>query len=290
MKARSEQAAVFELNGRNAVITGAASGLGLALAQTCSEAGMAVVMADIDHSALGAAAEALRERGARVFAHPTDVSKLDSVMALEAAARGHFGPVHLLANNAGVAPMGTVWESTPADWHWALGVNLLGVVNGLHAFLPGMRGHGEPAHILNTASVAGLISPPGMAVYNTTKHAVVALSETLHHDLCRDDSNIGVTVLCPAWFPSGIANSERNRPSELRNDGPGDPHRAAMEAMLARAAAAGRLDAHDIARIALDAVRANQFYVLTHEKITPAIEARFSDILTRAAPRDPLKL
>lgn len=284
-----------DLAGRNAVITGAAGGLGLALSLRCAAAGMQVVMADLDRDALDAAraqvAAQANASGAMptVLAVDTDVSDAASVHALAAQVHSQLGSVHLLANNAGVAPMGATWDATLADWRWAIGVNLMGVVHGLDAFLPAMRAHGQTAHILNTASVAGLIAPPGMAVYNATKHAVVALSETLLHDLTIDRSPIGVSLLCPAWFPSGLAGAEDKRPAQYRNaQAPGEQRRA-LETLLQSATAAGRLDAHEIARLALEAVRENRFHVLTHPRISPAIAARTEDLLAGRAPRNPLE-
>ena len=272
--------------GRTAVVTGAASGLGLALASACLARGMNVVLADIDPAALEAAMETMPP--ARALAVPTDVSEARSVAALAEHARRRFGAIHLLANNAGVAPMGSLEDSTIADWQWAIGVNLMGLVHGLKAFLPGMRAHGEAAHVLNTASVAGLLAPGGMAVYNTTKHAVVALSETLLHELQEDRVPIGVSVLCPAWFPSRLAEGDRMRPAGLQNREPVGAARKATEARLAAAAAAGRLSAQDIATIALDGVAANAFIILPHERIRSAIEGRFADIIACKSPRDPL--
>jgi NAD(P)-dependent dehydrogenase (short-subunit alcohol dehydrogenase family) len=286
-----------DLAGRTAVITGAAGGLGLALASRCLQAGMQVALADIDPAALERACALLDERFSSqgnappvLMSVPTDVSDAASVHALAGHVAAHLGAVHLLVNNAGVAPMGTVWEATLADWRWAIGVNLMGVVHGLDAFLPAIRAHGEPAHILNTASVAGLISPPGMAVYNATKHAVVTLTETLAHDLAREGSPIGTSLLCPAWFASGLATAEARRPADLRNDTPPGEHRRGLEAMLGSATAAGRLSADDIAQHALDAVRENRFYVLPHPRIAPAITARAQDIVTGQTPRDPLSI
>jgi NAD(P)-dependent dehydrogenase (short-subunit alcohol dehydrogenase family) len=272
--------------GRTAVVTGAGSGLGLALAKACLAIDMNVVLADIDSAALETAVATMP--AARVLAVPTDVSEARSVATLEEQARRRFGAIHLLANNAGVAPMGSLEESTLADWQWGLGVNLMGVVHGLKAFLPGMRAHGETAHVLNTASVAGLIAPGGMAVYNTTKHAVVALSETLLHELQHDGVPIGVSVLCPAWFPSRLAEGDRVRPEALHNPEPVGSARKAAEDRLAIAAASGRLSAGDIAAIALEGIAADRFIILPHKRISAAIAGRFADIIADTHPRDPM--
>lgn len=279
-----------ELQGRVAVITGGAGTFGRALAARFGAAGMAIVLADLPSSALDDAVAALRGDGVKAIGVPTDVSRPESVDALAAATIAEFGAVHLLANNAGVAPLGAAWENTPSDWTWALGVNLLGVVNGVRSFVPRMLAQGVPAHVVNTASVAGLISPPGMALYNVTKHAVVAFTETLAHDLARVNAPIGASVVCPAYFPSGIADSERARPAALRNDAAPSEHQRKLEAVLKKAVSSGRITADTIADLVLSAVREGRFYVLSHPRIRGAIQARMEDILAGTNPRDPLTL
>jgi len=279
-----------ELEGKTAVITGAASGLGRSLAQRFGAAGMRLALADVDADALAGVVSGLEASGAVALGVPTDVRKAADVEALAARTLDAYGAVHLVCNNAGVAPVGAAWESTPADWEWVLGVNLWGVIHGVRVFTPIMLGQGGEGHIVNTASVAGLISPPGMAAYNVSKHAVVALTESLHHDLAARGARIGCTVVCPAYFPSGIAESERARPAELA-----EPDRAksdgqrALEDTLRRAVMAGRLSADDVAAAVVDAVRANRFYVLTHPRIKPAIEWRMRDILDSRTPTDPMR-
>jgi NAD(P)-dependent dehydrogenase (short-subunit alcohol dehydrogenase family) len=177
-----------------------------------------------------------------------------------------------------------VWENTELDWEWILGVNLRGVVNGVRAFVPRLLAQNE-GHVVNTASVAGLISPPGMGAYCVTKHAVVTLSEALHHDLRERGSEVGVSVLCPAYVPTAIANSERNRPATL-----GRSVKTVKDQMLKKAVAAGKLSADDVARQVVAAVKAERFYVLTHPAIKGAIRARMEDILEERTPRDPLRL
>jgi len=179
-----------------------------------------------------------------------------------------------------------VWENTLADWQWILGVNLWGVIHGVRAFVPRLLAQGE-GHVVNTASVAGLISPPGMGAYNVTKHAVVALSESLYHDLRLRGSPVGVSVLCPAYVPTGIADCERNRPRELLNPA---KKPSKEEAMLKKAVASGKLSADDVARAVVAAVKEERFYVLTHPRIKGAIRARMEDILDERAPRNPLAL
>jgi NAD(P)-dependent dehydrogenase (short-subunit alcohol dehydrogenase family) len=274
--------------GRVAVITGAASGLGRALAGAFGAQGLRLVLADVDEAALARTAGELRAQGFPVAAQPTDVSQGESVEQLARAALEAFGAVHVVCNNAGVAPLGVVWEATEQDWRWALGVNLWGAIHGVRVFTPILLQQGDEGHIVNTASVAGFIAPPGMGVYNVTKHAVVALSETLHHDLAARASKVRCSVVCPAFFASGIADSERARPAALRSDRPKSDEDRALEAMLHKATESGRLSADDIAARVLDAVRDERFYVLTHPKSNGAIERRMRDILDGRAPSSPM--
>src|SRR5436853_173156 len=199
-----------------------------------------------------------------------DVSRYQEVESFCSKAIAQFGATHVVCNNAGVSPLGAVWENTLADWQWILGVNLWGVIHGVRAFVPRLLAQGE-GHVVNTASVAGLISPPGMGAYNVTKHAVVALSESLYHDLRLRGSPVGVSVLCPAYVPTGIADSERNRPRELLNPAKSP---SKEEAMLKKAVASGKLSADEVARAAVAAVKEERFYVLTHPRIKGAIRAR----------------
>ena len=276
------------LAGRVAVITGAASGLGRALAGTFGANGMKLVLADVDEAALARTAAELRGRGIAVAAQPTDVSQGESVERLARAALEAFGAVHVVCNNAGVAPLGAVWEAAESDWRWALGVNLWGVIHGVRVFTPILLEQGDEGHIVNTASVAGFIAPPGMGVYNVTKHAVVALSETLHHDLAARGAKLRCSVVCPAFFASGIADSERSRPAALAADRAKSDEDRALAAMLRKATQSGRLSAEDIAARVLDAVREERFYVLTHPKINGAIERRMRDILDGRTPSSPM--
>jgi len=196
--------------------------------------------------------------------------------------------VHVVCNNAGVSPLGAVWENSPADWQWILGVNLWGVIHGVRAFTPHLIKQDE-GHIVNTASVAGLISPPGSGAYNVTKHGVVALSESLYHDLRERNSKVGVSVLCPAYVPTGIVDSERNRPKDLPISTKSEAT-LAREAMLRKAVTSGKISADQVAQAVLAAIRDERFYILTHPRIKGAIQARMEDILNDRAPRDPLKL
>ncbi len=264
--------------GKVAVITGAAGGLGLALARQCADRGMRLVLADLDAAALEAAVA--RFGGPeRCLARPTDVTRADEVEALARAAEERFGAVHLLFNNAGVGVSKTIAETTANDWRWVLGVNLWGVLHGIAAFLPGMAAHGGEGRIVNTASAAGFLSEPCMGAYSVSKHAVVVVSETLRKELELERSRIGVTVLGPAFFPTGIIQAERSRPPELASPPPASALALAAQARLEKAVLSGRLGADEIAARALDAVQARAFYVFTHAKIRLGIEERMRAIL-----------
>jgi NAD(P)-dependent dehydrogenase (short-subunit alcohol dehydrogenase family) len=277
-----------EFKDRVAVITGGASGLGRALAERFAREGVKLVLADIDERALAATVAELEARGTRVVGQRTDVSQAEEVERLAKAALAAFGAVHIVCNNAGVVSLGVVWENAEADWRWALGVNLWGVIHGVRVFTPILLRQGDEGHIVNTASVSGLISPPGMGVYNVTKHAVVALTETLHHDLAAKSDKVRCSVVCPAYFPSGIADSERSRPAEHAAGETKSAEQLGLEANLRKAVQAGRLGAPDIADAVFTAIRDERFYVLTHPKIKGAIERRMRDVLEESNPANPL--
>ena len=270
-----------------AVITGAAGALGMELAARFAGEGMRLALADVDAAALAKTEKQLKAAGAQVVSLPVDVSQLADIKALAELALATWGGVHVVCNNAGVAPLGPVWESTSADWDWVLGVNLRGVINGVQVFTPLLLAQNE-GHIVNTASVAGLVSPPGMGAYAVSKHAVVALSECLYHDLLQAKTAVRCSVLCPAYFPSGIADSERNRPARLHYDGGKSPARQAQEAGLHRAVQSGKLSADDIAGATLQAVIEERFWILTHPKILGAVRMRMEDVLAGRNPTDPL--
>jgi len=193
-----------------------------------------------------------------------------------------------LFNNAGVGASGFIWEMSANDWSWVLGVNVMGVAHGVRVFTPIMLEQNEPAHIVNTASVAGLISPPSMAIYNASKHAVVALTETLYHDLRRVGASVGCSLLCPAFVPTGIAEAERARPAHWRNEGALSASQLLAARELRRAVRSGRLSAAQIADATYDAVRENRFYVVTHPAIMASVRMRHEDIEQMRAPTDPL--
>jgi NAD(P)-dependent dehydrogenase (short-subunit alcohol dehydrogenase family) len=280
--------AMNELRGKVAAVTGAASGLGRAMALAFAAEGMHVALADVDERGLRTTCDLLSLHGVKTLLVRVDVSRAAEVQAFAQRCVDELGTVHVVCNNAGVAVSGPVWETSEAEWQWILGVNLLGVIHGVRAFAPRLIAQDE-GHIVNTASVAGLISPPGMGAYCVSKHAVVTLSESLYHDLRERGSRVGVSVLCPAYVPTGIADSERNRPSGLPA-AEKSSERLAKEAALRKAVAAGKLSADDVARAVVAAVKENRFYILTHPAIKGAVRARMEDVLDERAPRDPLSL
>jgi NAD(P)-dependent dehydrogenase (short-subunit alcohol dehydrogenase family) len=277
-----------DFKGKVAVITGGASGLGRAMAEQFARQGMSIVLADVEPNALARAEAEMKAAGARVVGVRTDVSKAADVEALAQRTLAEFGGVHLLANNAGVAEGGNVWDNTVADWEWVLGVNVWGVIHGVRVFTPIMLAQGSEGHIVNTASVAGLISPPGMGIYCVSKHAVVTLSECLHHDLAQKTDKIKCSLLCPAYVPTGIADSGRNRPADLKQTRQKTAAELAFDAGLKKAVQSGKLTAADVAQKVYEAVRDERFYILTHPKIKPSIQWRMEDILQERNPTNPM--
>jgi NAD(P)-dependent dehydrogenase (short-subunit alcohol dehydrogenase family) len=258
---------VESLEGRVGVVTGGASGIGRALAERLCGEGVKVVVADVDEAGAAAVAASLRARGGEAVAVRTDVSDFAQVQALADRAWAAFGRVHILCNNAGVVVWGGLEKATHRDWQWVLGVNLWGIIHGLEAFLPRMIAQREPGHILNTASMAGLIASQGLGVYTASKYAVVGLSETLARDL--RPYGIGVSVLCPMGVATRIRDSERNRPPDLKNpDGTGA---AEPVELIGRT-----LPAEEVARQAVAAIRANRLYVITHHEGLEPLRRRFA--------------
>ena len=273
-----------EFKDRTAVITGAASGIGLALAQRAAREGMRLVLADIDEAKLAEAAKALPVAAEALWTRRVDVSREEDIAALADEAFGRFGGVHLLCNNAGVGLTRLAWELTTADWEWILGVNLWSVVHAVRHFVPRMLAQDGESHIVNTASVAGLLSTPAMAAYNVSKHGVVTLSETLYTELVAQKANIGVSVLCPAWVPTAIHTSERNRPQRFGEAALPSAASAAYQERMGQAVKSGRLTADDMASAVFDAVAANRFYVIPHSRIKQAVRLRMEDILEDRNP------
>ncbi len=277
-----------DFSGKVAVITGAASGFGREFARIGASLGMKLALADVDANALELTAAELRAQGAQVLAERCDVSRGAQVQAFADATLARFGAIHLAFNNAGVAGTGGfIWENSESDWQWTLGVNLWGVVHGIRVFVPIMLAQGDDCHVVNTASVAGLISPQMMGVYNVSKHAVVAASETLYQDLRLAQAKVGVSLLCPAFVPTGIFDSHRNRPQDLRNTAPPTDSQKAAQRQGEQAVRSGKLSAADVAERTFGAIRENRFYVLTHPRILQSVELRMQDVLALRNPSDP---
>jgi len=279
--------------GRTAVITGAASGFGLEASRLAAREGMNVVMADVQDEALQRAAREIGALGAAVLPFRLDVSRAAEVEALAEATRARFGVPHLVFNNAGVAVGGLIWEQTLRDWEWVVGVNLMGVAHGVRVFTPMMLGaaQSDPSyrgHIVNTASMAGLVNAPNMGVYNVTKHAVVSLSETLYQDLRLVTDRVGVSVLCPYFVPTAIGDSGRNRPSELRDAGAApSTSQVIAQAMIDKAVSSGKVNAAQVAQFVFDAVVADRFYIYSHPQALAGVQTRLEDLLQHRNPTDP---
>jgi NAD(P)-dependent dehydrogenase (short-subunit alcohol dehydrogenase family) len=283
-----KERAVQEFNDKVAVITGAASGIGRALADRCAREGMKVVLADVEAPALATAERELESSGARVLAVRTDVSRLEDVRKLADETLAAFGAVHLLFNNAGVgAGRQMVWNSSMADWQWVLGVNLWGVVHGAHVFIPIMLGQDVECHIVNTASLSGLVNVPGLGVYSATKHAVLSLSETLYHELALTNARVKVSVLCPGWVKTRIAESARNRPADLPAAPAVEQNEAIADFLQRRRAAELDRPPSAIADEVFAAIREERFYILTHDENKLQIETRMQDILNGRNPTLP---
>ena len=279
--------------GHTAVITGAASGFGLEASRIAAARGMNVVMADVQADALQAAAAEIQALGVAVLPFRIDVSKAAEVEALAAATMDRFGAPHFVFNNAGVGAGGLIWEHTLKDWEWVIGVNLMGVAHGLRVFTPLMLAAAEadPAyrgHIVNTASMAGLLNAPNMGAYNVSKHAVVAMSETLHQDLALVSEQVQAHVLCPFFVPTGIHQSERNRPAEFA-DTSGKPTRSQLiaQAMSDKAVTSGRVTAAEVAQFVFDAMDTGRFYIYSHPKALASVQVRLEDVVLGRNPTDP---
>ena len=278
--------------GRTAVITGAASGFGLEVSRIAAAKGMTVVMADVQQDALDRAAAEITALGAQVLPFRLDVSKPAEVEALGKATLERFGAPHFVFNNAGVGGGGLIWEVGLKDWEWVLGVNLMGVVHGVRVFTPMMlaaakQDAGYEGHIVNTASMAGLLNAPLMGVYNASKHAVVSLSETLYHDLRLVTSQVTASVLCPYYVPTGIVQSERNRPADLKSDKPTRSQLVAR-AMSDKAVSSGKVTAATVAQFVFDALAEDRFYIYSHPQALGNVQTRMEEIVAGKNPSDPL--
>ncbi len=272
-----------------AVVTGAASGIGRALAEKSAQEGMKVVLADVEESALKQAEEELKASGAQVLAVRTDVSQADEVEVLAQKTFDTYGAVHLLFNNAGVGGGTTVWESSLADWQWVLGVNLWGVIHGIHFFVPRMLAQDTEGHIVNTASSAGLITSSGLGIYKVSKHGVVTLSETLACELAAHGARLKASVLCPEWVNTRILDAERNRPQALQNapeEQNTSPEIAAVVQAMREWLAQEGLPPSRVAERVFDAIRQEQFYIFTHPNTKYGVQLRMEDILQERMPTD----
>jgi len=269
--------------GRTAVVTGAGSGIGRALAHRFAAERMKVVLADVEAAPLAAVEAELREKGTTTLAVRTDVSRAADVEALARRTIETFDAVHVLCNNAGVFSAGPSWELSLADWEWVLGVNLWGVIHGVRTFVPIMLRQDTEAHVVNTASMAGLLASPYSAIYNVTKFGVVALSESLQQELAIVNAKVRVSVLCPAWVNTNIADADRNRPADAPPPRALTPEQQAMQEVGRQMLASG-LAPERVADIVLDAIRAERFYVLTHPEWKVAVRERMENILEDRTP------
>ena len=284
---------ISDFKGKTAVLTGAGSGFGLECARIGARLGMNLVLADVQQDALDVATREMQAAGAQVLPFKLDVSSASQVEAMGAAVFARFGAPHLVFNNAGVGSGGLIWENSVKDWEWVLGVNVMGVAHGVRVFTPMMLEAAKQdaawqGHIVNTASMAGLLNAPNMGVYNVSKHAVVSLSETLYQDLSLVTDQISASVLCPFFVATGISQSHRNRPSELRGSKP-TKSQLIGQAMSDKAVSSGKVSAADVAQLVFDAVASNQFYIYSHPKAIKSVQTRLDDIMQTRNPTDPFE-
>jgi NAD(P)-dependent dehydrogenase (short-subunit alcohol dehydrogenase family) len=281
--------------GDTAVITGAASGFGLEASRLAARRGMNVVMADVQPDALECAAREIRALGAAVLAYRLDVSSAKEVEALAEATVRRFGTPHFVFNNAGVGAGGLIWEHTLKDWEWVIGVNLMGVAHGVRVFTPLMLAAAQQdvayeGHIVNTASMAGLLNPPNMGVYNVSKHAVVSISETLYQDLALVTTQVHAHVLCPFFVATGIHRSHRNRPDSMTDaENRPTPSQMIAQAMSEKAVTSGKVSAAQVADEVFAAMRDQRFYIYSHPHALGSVQTRLEDVMQQRNPTDPFK-
>jgi NAD(P)-dependent dehydrogenase (short-subunit alcohol dehydrogenase family) len=284
---------ISDFKNKTAVLTGAGSGFGLECARIGARLGMNLVLADVQQDALDKTVAEMQAAGAPVLAMRVDVSKADQMQTLADAAFKRFGAPHFVFNNAGVGAGGLIWENSLQDWEWVLGVNVMGVVHGVRLFTPMMlaAAKADPAyqgHIVNTASMAGLLNAPNMGIYGVSKHAVVSLSETLYQDLALVTDQISASVLCPFFVPTGISQSHRNRPEELKVPGAKATQSQLIgQAMSDKAVGSGKVTAAEVAQMVFDAIGANRFYIYSHPKAIGSVQTRLEDVLQARNPTDP---
>lgn len=274
------------------VITGGASGLGRQFANVAAREGMKLVLADVQADALEQTTAELRAQGVSVISQLCDVRKGEQVQALADAAVAEFGAVHLVFNNAGVGSAGLIWENTEADWEWVMGVNVWGVIHGVRIFTRLMldaaaKDPSFEGHIVNTASMAGLLNAPAMGVYNVSKHAVVSLSETLYHDLQLVGAPIGASVLCPYFVPTGISQSHRNRPDDVRMTAGPTASQMAAQFMTDKAVSSGKVTAEQVAEITFKAIADGQFYIYSHPEALAGVRVNLESVVAGTNPPDP---
>jgi NAD(P)-dependent dehydrogenase (short-subunit alcohol dehydrogenase family) len=284
---------IINFKNKTAVLTGAGSGFGLECARIAAAMGMNVVLADVQQDALDKAVAELQATGAQVLGMRVDVSQAAEVEALGAATLARFGAPHFVFNNAGVGSGGLIWENTLQDWQWVFGVNVMGVVHGIRVFTPMMLAAAKDdpnyhGHIVNTASMAGLLNAPNMGVYNASKHAVVSISETLYQDLALVTDQVSASVLCPYFVPTGISQSHRNRPQELASElsKPTKSQRIS-QAVTDKAVNSGKVTAAEVARKVFDAMAAGQFYIYSHPAALATVQTRLEDVVRARNPSDP---
>ncbi len=288
---------ISNFKGKTAVLTGAGSGFGLECARIAANLGMNVVMVDVQQDALDKASSEISAtaatNGGKVLSFRLDISKVDEVEAMAQKVFQTLGAPHFVFNNAGVGAGGLIWETSAKDWDWVLGVNLMGVVHGVRLFTPMMldAAKKDPAyqgHIVNTASMAGLLNAPNMGVYNVSKHAVVSLTETLYQDLRLVTDQISASVLCPFFVPTGISQSHRNKPSDM-HDSNGKPTKSQLigQAMSDKAVSSGKISAAEVAQKVFDAIAADQFYIYSHPKALASVQTRMEDVVMLRNPTDP---
>ena len=282
---------ISDFQGKTAVLTGAGSGFGLECARIGAKLGMNLVLVDVQQDALDKAQAELEAAGAPVLARKVDVSSAEQMEALAQAVQQRFGAPHFVFNNAGVGSGGLIWENSVKDWEWVLGVNVWGVIHGVRLFTPMMLAAAKAdttyrGHIVNTASMAGLLTPPNMGIYNVSKHAVVSLSETLYQDLKLVTDQVSASVLCPYFVPTGISQSHRNKPAELAGEKP-TQSQLIGQAMSDKAVSSGKITAAQVAEMVFHAMRHDQFYIYSHPKALGNAQSRFDAIVAGTNPPDP---
>ncbi len=282
---------IDNFKGKTAVLTGAGSGFGLECARIGAKLGMNLVLVDVQQDALDKSEAEMKAHGVQVLARKVDVANAQAMEQLATDVKARFGAPHFVFNNAGVGAGGLIWENSVADWEWVLGVNLWGVVHGVRLFTPMMleaakANPGYQGHIVNTASMAGLLTPPNMGIYNVSKHAVVSLTETLYQDLQLVSDQVSASVLCPYFVPTGISQSHRNRPEGLAAEKP-TASQLIGQAQSDKAVGSGKVSAADVAQKVFDAVTSGQFYIYSHPQALGNVQSRMEAIVQGHNPPDP---